>query len=270
MNFLRYFPSLVTLSCLLWLSGCTEFTAKTVAQMCKEDPSICNDLNPDAWCRAEKADIIKHRYSLSNPPSNKEQYQMILFFEDYQQCIAKAAQIRHKELREKESGRMKGLLTAQNELKRLARETRNTDDPYLSFYQWSRHGHDDALSRFLRYEKNGQLNTAPLQVGLASYHAKRDTGKAINALYTALSLYQEDEEIDPDIFISLYTLHKSRDEVEMAIVWALIAAEYEENEVDFATLQSMASDAGLDFDYLQQRADSIHSNIESREFTFNA
>ncbi|WP_100657097.1 DUF2989 domain-containing protein [Alteromonas flava] len=268
--FFRYFSTILLLLFALLIGGCEKFTSKTVAQMCSEEPDICNDLNPDAWCRAEKADIIKHRYQQAEPPTHAQQYQLILFFEDYQDCISKAAQIRHKQLREKETGRMKGLLTAQNELKRLAYETRNIDDPYLSYYQWSRHGHDDALARFLRFERNGELNTAPLQVGLASYHAKRDTGKAINALYTALSLYTEEEAIDPEIFTSLYTLHQQRGESEMAVVFALIAKEYDKNDVDLATLQRLASDAGLDFDYLQKRAGSIHGAIEAREFSFSS
>ncbi|MDM7860609.1 DUF2989 domain-containing protein [Alteromonas sp. ASW11-36] len=267
----RYFPTFIlVLITLLTLSGCDGFAPRTVAQMCEENPEICNDLNPDYWCRAEKADIIKHRYDHLNEMPEKAQYDLLLMFESYKTCIDKAAQIRHIKLREKESGRMKGALTAQRELQRLSRATRDSNNPYLAYYQWSRHGHEDALRRFLAHQKAGRLNSPALQVGLASYYAKIDTGHAINALYTALSLYTDDDAVDPEIFISLYTLHQQRDEIERAVLWGYVGSEYEENDVDVSELAAIATQAGLDLDKVQREARRLYDRIESGDFNFSS
>lgn len=267
---LRYFPTGFILAIgILVLTGCDQFSSKTVAQMCQENPEFCSDLNPDSWCRAEKADIIKHRYEHFENQSNRDQYQLLVFFEHYKDCIEKAAQIRHIKLREKETGRMKGVLTAQRELKRIANETRNIDDPYLNYYHWSRFGSDSALRRFLNDHRSGRLNSAELNVGLASYFAKLDSGKAINALYTALSLYNDEQMVDPEIFISLYTLHTERDEVDRAITWGLIGSEYESNNVDTFELESVAEQHGLDINTLKKKAKDLHSKIEDRDFVFS-
>ena len=267
---LRYFPTWTVIALgLLLTTGCEQFSSKTVAQMCQENPEFCSDLNPDSWCRAEKADIIKHRYEHQDGLSHRDQYQLLVFFEGYKDCIEKAAQIRHIKLREKETGRMKGVLTAQRELKRIANETRNIDNPYLNYYHWSRFGSDSALRRFLNDDQAGRLTSAELNVGLASYFAKLDNGKAINSLYRALSLYNEEQSVDPEIFISLYTLHTEREEVERAITWGLIGSEYESNHVDTIQLEAVAESHGLDIDALKDRARDLHRKIENRDFEFS-
>ena len=267
MSSLRYFPTVCLTGLVLLISGCDAFSGKTVATLCEEHPELCSDLNPDSWCRAEKANIIKERYDHQGEYSEKDKYRLILFFEDYQACIGKAKQIRHIKLREKESGRMKGFLTAQSELKRLAQETRHSNNPYLAYYQWSRHGHEDSLNRFLYQARSGKLDSAELYVLLATYQAKLDTGQAINSLYTALSLYTQDETVDPEIFASLYTLHQQRGSTDQAITWGLIGSEFEVNNVNRAELQSMAQAYGLDIDKLESKADAILDRIESREFS---
>ena len=164
---------------------------------------------------------------------------------------------------------MKGYLTSQREIKRLARETRYSKDPYLAYYQWSRHGHDDALEAFLKAEEQGEFNSAALNVAHASYLVKEDTALAINALYQALSLYTEEEKVDPEIFHSLYTLHRERGDLAEAIVWALVGAEIESNTVNKTELLSIARENNLPIDTLTARADSLYSQIESRGFSFN-
>ena len=269
MNTLRNFSTFILVLVTLTLSGCEYFTAKTVAQMCTEQPQICGDLNPDSWCRAEKAEIIKFRFEHQDGEPEEDKYNLMMYFEDYQVCIAKAAQIRHIKLREKETGRMKGLLTAQNELKRLSNETRYSENPYLAYYQWSRHGHEDSLKAFLYAAERGELHSAALNVAHASYLVKRDTAKAINALYTALSLYNEDEDIDPEVFNSLFTLHNERENLSEAVVWGLVGSEFDNSTMDKKELLALAEESGLSLEEVTSRASALYSRIESREFVFN-
>ncbi|MBT0586550.1 DUF2989 domain-containing protein [Alteromonas oceanisediminis] len=268
MRSLRNLSTLIIVLTLLY--GCGQFSSKTVATLCEERPDLCSDLNPDAWCRAEKAEIIRHRYQFENSDEDAHKYDQLLNFERYQACVSKAAQIKHIKLRDKEAGRMKGLLTAQRELKRLSAETRLSDNPYLAYYQWSRHGHKDALARFLQHEESGQLETAELQVSLATYWVKRDSAKAINALYSALSLYDKDEVIDTEIFSSLYTLHYERKAYEQAVVWGLVGEKFGDEKLNRAALLQIAETHEISTDWALRRADFLFDKVNDRDFNFES
>ena len=269
MESLRNLSTFIIIISSLLLFGCDQFSPKTIAQICAENPKLCSDLNPDAWCRAEKANIINHRYQHANSRDDQHKYALLTHFEKYQVCIGKAVQIKHLKLREKETGRMMGYLTSKREIARLSKETRHSKDPYLAYYQWSRHGHQDALKTFLRAAEEGELKSAALNVAHATYLVKKDSALAINALYTALSLYTDDEPIDPEIFDSLYTLHTQRVDLFEAIVWGLVGAKFNSNTIDKKRLYGLAKQNRLAMDQLTMRADSLHSQIESRDFSFS-
>ena len=267
---LRNLSTLVISLFILVSVGCEQFTSKTVTQICIDNPELCSDLNPDAWCRAEKAEIIKHRYQFRDKLAESHMYDLLRYFENYRTCISKAAQIKHIKLREKESGRMMGLLTAQREIDRLAELTRYSQNPQLAYYQWSRHGHTDALDVFLRAARNGELDTAELNVAHATYLVKSNSAKAINALYLALSLYSDEEDIDVEIFNSLYTLHYERENFADAFIWGLVGTHFEGSVINRDHLISMAEAQSLNIDDLVDKSRTLHAKIESREFKFSA
>lgn len=252
------------------LQGCDSLFPPTVAEICTQNPHMCNDLNPDAWCRAEKAEIIKHRFANRKDQSEQQKYQLILLFEDYEKCIVKASGIQHIKYREKETGRMKGVLTAQRELGRLARETRHSNDPLIAYYQWSRHGHEDSLKRFLYHEKTGNLETAELQVALSTIRMKEDLFEARKALYKALALYTSDQEVDTEIFPTLVTIHLGLEKIQMAYVWALVTSYFAENKINIQRKEQMRIQNNLDEALLEDIADEIISAIKAREFDAKA
>lgn len=255
-------PALLTVG----LAGCGE---PTIAEICRDHGEFCQDLNPDSWCRFEKAGIIRHRYDYREDNSDAPKYQLLLEFEDYQKCIEKAAQIQHIKHREKEAGRLKGVVTAQRELKRLARETRNSPDPYLSYYQFSRFGHKDAYDRFVAYAASGQLKDPALMVALASMQYKEDLTQTTATLYQALSMYEDDKEIDQHIFQSLITIGLEQEKYRMAYVWSLVAGHYDKG---FNTLQrdAIAQKFNLPIAVLEDVADEIIDALEDGEFNANA
>lgn len=256
------------LVCVLTLSlqGCDTFFPKTVAEICKEKPYLCSDLNPDAWCRAEKAEIIKHRYLYSADDSDAPKYTLMLMFEDYEACIVKASGIQHIKYREKETGRYKGVRTAQSELRRLAKETRHSDNPYLSFYQWSRFGHEDALTRFMDHNDKGNLSTPELQIALSTVQVKYDLFEARKSIYQALSLYTSEDEINTEIFSTLVTIHLKLDKTQMAYVWALVTSYFAEDDINRQRRDAMVASYDLDQSLLEDIADEIISAIKRRSF----
>ncbi|NMH58611.1 DUF2989 domain-containing protein [Alteromonas sp. MYP5] len=237
-----------------------------MAEICTEHPHLCDDLNSDSWCRSEKAEIVGHRFRYQQPLTSEQQYNLIMLFEDYKACISKAANIEHIKYREKESDRMKGVITAQRELKRLARATRNDSNPLLSFYHWSRFGDEQALQRFMSAKQEGKLNTPELLIALASIEVKYDLEQTRQTLYRALSLYENDDNIDTEVFPTLVTISLEQEKYAQAYIWSIVAEEYEAH-IEGNDKFSWAQRFNLNTRQLQRVADDIIDALDDGNFS---
>ncbi|WP_102797018.1 DUF2989 domain-containing protein [Bowmanella denitrificans] len=259
----RYTPLLLIV---LALTGCDRFNQINVKDICAQHPQMCSDLNPDGWCRAEKANIIKHRFEQSHSPTDKLNYDLLLDFERYKKCIAKASQIEHIKLKEKKTERVKGLLTAERELKRLARDTRDSMSPHLLYYHWSRFHNDEALKHFLEYEKTNQLQYPEMQVALATYYIKFDRPKTIQLLYHALELYKEGDEVDPEIFRSLTSLFMKEEQLDWAYLWGYAGREFGVEDLDLTSLEALLQKQSRQLKPIREKADAYVDMIEEGRF----
>ncbi|MCY7294027.1 DUF2989 domain-containing protein [Alteromonas sp. a30] len=251
---------------LLLISGCSEFFEKSVADICEEHPQMCLNLNPDGWCRAEKSNIIKNKYQNFLIPDEDYKYKLLLNYEAYKACISKAAQIEHIKLKEKKTARVKALLATERELIALTRDTRDSDNPNLLFYHWSRFGSESHLEKFLSYRDIGLLETPDLQIALASYYVKFDQEKAITSLYHALELYQEGDEINPDIFKSLTNIFIKLEDYESAYKWGYIAREFDADNLDLPQIETLVIQSNGNVNAIKKTAKYYIKHIQSRDF----
>ncbi len=251
---------------LFLLSGCENMFEKSISDICDEYPQMCSDLNKDAWCRAEKSNIIKNRFLNFKQPQDSWKYELLMNFESYKKCITKAAQIEHIKLREKKSGRIVGLIAAEKELQRLARDTAESTDPQLLYYHWSRFGSEQHLDKFLEYRDSGLLETPELQIALATFYVKNDLDKTIQSLLHALELYQEDDEVDPEIFKSLANIFIKKENFSAAYTWGYIARKFEVEELDLSQIETLVRQSGGNIDKLKDGAEGYFDNIESGVF----
>ncbi|MCW8092079.1 DUF2989 domain-containing protein [Alteromonas sp. ASW11-130] len=249
----------------IYLTGCGEYFSPKVSEICSTHPNLCSDLNSDSWCRSEKAEIVNHRYRHREPLTAKQQYRLLILFEDYRACITKAAGIEHIKYREKESDRMKGVITAKRELKRLARATKNDPNPYLSYYHWSRFSDDNALQRFMNANRTGKLNTPDLLVALATIEVKHDLNQTRKTLYRALSLYENDDGIDTEVFPTLVTISLEQEKYARAYVWSIVAEEYDAL-IEGNDRTAWAKRFNLDTDKLEDVADEVIDALEDGSF----
>lgn len=252
----------------LLLSGCENmfFGQKTISQICKEYPQMCNDLNPDAHCRREKAEIIRTRHDNLKQPSDPLKYDLLLHFEDYKKCISKAAQIEHIKYKEKKTLRVKGMLTAQRELAQIARDTEDSKYPYLLHYHWSRFGRHESMLDFLAAEAAGQLEEPQLQIHLAEYYVKRDLDKTVLILYHALELYESGDEVNPEIFYTLSSIFLKQERFPRAYIWAYIAKKYDVKDLDLVAIEALVRQVGKRPSKLKDIADDYRSDIRSGDF----
>lgn len=233
--------------------------------MCKDNPALCEDLNPDQWCRAEKADIIKHRYRFGDELTPEQYYRKLTMFEDYQRCITKASGITHKKYRDVENGRMKGVITARKELDRMSRITKSSDHPLLAYYHWSRFSDESAKDRFLRAAEQGELQSPELLIALASIQVKRDLTNAKQSLYRALSLYENEENIDPTVFQSLATIALEEEKFGLVYMWSRVGQEFEAGVNDHQ-LTAMATQYKLPVSLLDDVVDEVIDALGDGDF----
>lgn len=217
---------LIFLLSLMALSGCSEYFKPTIASICEQHPTLCEGLNKDGWCRAEKAEIIRYKYNHLASKDDSYIYPLLLFFEDYEQCVEKAAQIRHIKYRDKEADRLQGYLTAQREIKALAAKTKQSTDPYLQYFHWSRLYDNTAKDKFVAQSES--FDTPELYIMLASIHAKHDNQAARKALYKSLKYYSDIDSVAPSILRSLISANLDDGYVNSAFVWAKVYSEINE------------------------------------------
>jgi len=250
---------------LLLLAGCGE-EQQTVAKICQDSPSVCNDLNEDSHCNIQRADVIFDRYAEGKLPSDKNKYKLLISFEKYSKCIELASGIEHIKLKEKTTSRVNGFLTSLEEIKRLTEETVSSEDPNLLQYHWSRHQSQPHLDKFLQAEKDKQLETPELQVALASYYMKRDVKKTIAILHHALSLYPADAAVDPEIYTALTTIHYKQRNYQLSLLWALIAEQAGIERIEFDRIKTELKELKIDADPIESLADETLESIQLGQF----
>lgn len=268
-NFSTKSFSVIIVVTVMGLSGCADMFEPTISEICDEQSEFCRDLNQDHQCRYEKAEIIRHRYYHQDDTADAHKYDLLLKFEDYLSCIEKAAHIEHKKVRDKEATRLKGVLTARKEIDRLSRETRQSADPYLSYYQWSRFGHEDALQRFMHYSRTGLVNDPELLVNLASIQVKSDLKATIDTLYKALSLYDSSDDVDEEIYATLLSIGMEQENYRLAYVWSGVLANYND-KVNVSQQQAIAQKYALPVKVLDDVTDDITSALDSGKFDAQA
>lgn len=257
---------LISLSAIFLLCSCEGMFTKSIAEICEEYPQMCNDLNPDSWCRAEKSEIINHRYQNQLAPDDYWKYRLLLDFEDYKKCITKASGIEHIKLKEKKSGRVKGVMTAQRELQRLARDTEESNNPLLLHYHWSRFDSKPHLEKFLKANEEGRLETPEMQVALATYFIKYNQDLTLKALYHALELYKEDDEVDQQIFESLTGIYLKKDDFKSAYTWGYVAREYQVETLDLSQIEAVVRQVGGNVEQLADKAEEYIDAIQDGTF----
>ena len=249
------------------LSGCGDLFEPTISEICESHSELCLDLSLDARCRAERAEIIRIRYYSQDPENDAYKYPLLLNFEEYLTCVEEVQHIEHVKRKGKEATRLKGVITAQREIKRLSRETKNSLDPYLSYYHWTRFNDKAAFHRFERYAASNRVTDPALLVSLASVQIKTDLPRTVETLYRALSLYTDSDDIDVSIFYSLASIGMDLDNYRLAYVWYGVAENFDER-LDATQRLQLGEKYHLPTEILNNIVDEITNHLESA--TFNA
>ncbi|GFD82452.1 hypothetical protein KUL156_04720 [Alteromonas sp. KUL156] len=254
---------------LISLSGCGDLFEPTISEICESHSEICLDLSLDARCRVERAEIIRLRYYNQDTKDDAYKYPLLLNFEKYLTCVEEVQHIEHVKRKGKEATRLKGVITAQREIKRLSRETKDSLDPYLSYYHWTRFNDKDAFHRFERYAASNRVTDPSLLVSLASVQIKTDLKRTTETLHRALSLYTDSDDIDVSVFYSLAAIGMDLENYRRAYVWYGVAEAFDDRLGENQRVQ-LGEMHDLPTEILDDIVDEIISNLKSVTFDANA
>jgi len=110
-------------------------------------------------------------------PTGKQLYQQLTYLEDYSRCIELASGVQHIIHTSRTADRARAFRLSTQNLSRLQDETRERQDPFMSYYQWTRFGDTDALNRLLAQENAGEVTEPFLLAQIATYYSNHPDEK---------------------------------------------------------------------------------------------
>lgn len=258
--FIEYRPLIVGV-CLVPLYGCDK--GPKISEICQEHTQICADLQEDNWCRKERKDVIVGFDVLQKEPTDEKKYRMLLAYEHYANCMDKASLIEHKKLKEKKNVRITNAIKAKTRISELSNETSESENPLILHYNWSRFNNKNALNKLLALEGTSAVETSESQFNLATYYVKRKPEKTLSFLFHALELYEQDDEINTEIFKSLTTLFMDLEKPKQAYIWLKVLELHSPSDKGFneQTLDLYVQRYKLDKEFLNRVAESTLENV---------
>jgi hypothetical protein len=251
---------------LFLLSGCDG--SKSLVQLCKDNPQICEEFGQDSWCKSERIDVALARIDLKTIKKDSRKYNLLIAYEHYVSCMGLASQIQHIKLKEKTTMRKDNLLKAKARLAELSEEIHDSTHPHLLYYHWSREQNKTALAQFLMLEGTPALEDSISQFQLATYYAKKDNKKTLHLLFRSLELHQPDAKLIPQVFETLATIFTNRDQPKQAYIWLniyhLVTTKHTKKVKQ--QLKQYQRAFSLDGDFLDDVANNTLANIENGEF----
>ena len=199
----------------LGLIGCDN--GRNIQSICKNNPEICADLHKDSWCLAEKTKIIQNRYALkdSEVTTGKQLYIQLTNLEDYSRCIELASGVQHIIHTERTADRARAFRLSNQNLSLLQEQTRERQDPFMSYYQWTRFGDTDALARFLALENTGEITDPFLLAQVATYYSNRNAIKA-QQLYLKVFAEIPFDDFDVNWLLGLASTYRQTQQLDKA------------------------------------------------------
>jgi hypothetical protein len=242
---------------------------KSVAELCRDNPEICQEFGQDSWCKRERIDVALARIDLKATNKDQQKYNLLVAYEDYVGCMGLASQIQHIKLKEKTTMRKNNLFKAKAKLVELAEQTLDSAHPHLLYYHWTRELNKNSLAQFLKLEGSVELENSLSQFQLATYYAKKDKRKTLRLLFHSLELRQADEKLIPEVFETLATIFTNSEKPKQAYIWLKIyqlVTPKKGNEHITQQLTQYQSAYSLDGEFLDDVASNTLAKIESGEF----
>lgn len=214
----------------MFLFGCGNDNEISLAEVCNSSGELCEKIIPDSSCKSLRREVIIKTYlAREEQIKNKKdqlEYELLVNLEDFVKCSEKVTFIEYdynkferqdkesnrtapltekeingrkkfkESLREREKKREQNYIFANYMLRGLNQRTKDSENPYLLYWHWSRNGDQKAIRKLeYLYEKN-KLNSYRMNFYMSQYYSKFDKEKSIDLFLKALENLPPEEYID--------------------------------------------------------------------------
>lgn len=273
----KIIKSTVILIMALLLSSCFLSKKDDLASICKSNPELCADTHKIGDCRYLRTNVIRARFYDKLEPSDLHTRNLLNELNEYESCLELTLFIQFTKQRGRKQQRLENYLQTQALMKKVLNKSKNTQDPHLAYYLWTRYQDLNAKQVFLEAARNKDLKDLKLLIKLATTYSKEDPQNSLNHFYEALSQSKSIDEIPKSTFTLIMTIFYQNKNFEQAYIWALIAKERNSKE-EFPVNLDLILQKGLtngpklinNEDKLKEKAKSYWHKLEEGTFKIEA
>lgn len=242
-----------------------------IPNICEDTPQYCVNLHEDSWCKFERTALIRARKENGINQSDANTYDLLNKVQSYHDCLDPLLAIEYKRRKERKTDKVDAVYHAQEALRELAQQTKESDYPQLLLWHWQHEGNAQAKARFIKLADRPEMQDPELQNALAELLMLRDGKRAERALHNALSLYKKGQEINTDIIANLLTLFIRQQRYQEAWIWTQVLSklDYKEN-IDTRRMDAYAQFNDDERAQMQSQAEDILSQLANGNYLLPA
>jgi hypothetical protein len=263
--------------------GCKEQENKeniSLSKICKESNNLCKKLTADHLCINLRREVIVNNYFANKEKElekkEKHQYELLVNLENFVSCSEKASFIEYdykkmerrdkenkktglltkkeietrnnfkEDLRKRDTDRKTNYIFSTYMLRGLNRKTKNSNNPYLLYWHWSRNGNNEAILKLEKMHENNQIDSYRMNYYLSLHYATFDKEKSIDLMFSSLEKLPIKEYVDKEsnddlpnnnsihfsIFKSLVTYYYNKKDFEKSYIFAKLLEEKNDKSAD--------------------------------------
>lgn len=210
------------------LSGCdTEKKEISLFEICNESGSLCEKLAVDSRCKALRRDVIINSYyarkEQDEAKKGGKEYNVLVSLEEFVNCSEKATFIEYNynkfkkedqlnnrtkplteeeiqarknfkdSLKERENTRRKNYIFANYMLRGMNQRTKESNDPFLLYWHWSRNGSEEAIKKLEEKVEKNEIKSYRMKFYLSQYYIKFDEEKSYELMMSSLENLPKEE-----------------------------------------------------------------------------
>lgn len=263
------------IGCTLFLSACDSLKNDSLNNICKQFPALCAELPATTDCRYKRTTLIRARYYDHIEPSDLHTRQLLDQLNDYHLCMEATLHLEFTRNKQRKARRLESYLKADALMIETLERVKDTQDPMLAYYLWTKHKDMRARQVFLKAALQKDVSDPRLLFKLATTEIPYNTQQTIDMFYRALQISTSIEQVPTPNVLLIMNIFYQHKQFEVAYLWALVAQKQDRHQeypinLDLILRGGIASAARLintDTEQkLQAQADHYFLQLEQGNF----
>ena len=258
---------------ILTISACNPSDQDSLVNICKSHPELCEDLHKSTDCRYKRSTLIRARYYDKIAPTKEHTINLLDELSTYESCLELTLLMQFNQERGRKQQRIDNYFTTKKLMEDKLKETKDTQDPHVAYYLWTRFQDLNAKKIFLKAAKKKGNKDPDLLIKLAAIYAKESPQYSLNLFYKALRVSRSLDDIPNNVFTFILTIFYQNNRFEQAYIWAVIAEKVSDKDLlpinfDLILQKGLRNSKKLihNEDALQETADTYYAQLTKGTF----